>query len=91
MLEQAPSNPEQKQYSLPLEEHSYTDQYPPDLRFEKPWEGCIQVGQGEGKLSNDGKPLQSEGFSLCSALIIQNIDTQEAALFHIDDIDLHHR
>jgi hypothetical protein len=91
-MEQHESNPEQKskEYSLPLEEYSYIGRYPPDLRFEKPWEVCIQVGQGSGKRSNDGKPLQSEGFSKCTALIIQNADTQEAELFHIDDIDLSH-
>ena len=36
----------------------------------------------------DKKPLQSEGFSKCSALILKNEDTLQSALFHIDDIGL---
>lgn len=58
------------------------------IEFQKPWEGCIQVGQGLGKLSLDGKPLQSDGFSKCSGLVLRNGNTQESALFHVDDFDL---
>lgn len=74
----------------PLEEYTY-DQYPNMVEFERPWESCIQVAQGNGKLSLDGQALQSEGFSKCCALILQNTNSNEAALFHISDIDLNHR
>jgi hypothetical protein len=45
----------------------------------------IFVGQGEGCLSSDGKPLKSEGFYTCSALIIKNTKSLESALFHLDN------
>lgn len=67
---------------------SYTGEYPKMPEFERPWEVCMQVGQGSGKLSLDRRPLQSEGFSKCSGLILKNESTLESALFHIDDIDL---
>ena len=72
-------------------EVSYTGQYPDMVEFEKPWETSIQVGQGQGKVSKDGKPLQSEGFSKCFGLILRNSSNLESALFHVDDIDLTHR
>lgn len=78
-----------KQKYTPHEsETSYTGQYPNMSEFEKPWEGCIQVGQGNGKISLDEKPLESEGFSNCVGLILRNKNSLEGALFHIDDIDL---
>ena len=70
---------------------SYTGQYPDMIEFQKPWESCIQVGQGSGKLSSDRKPLQSEGFSKCSGLILKNEETLESGLFHIDDLGLGER
>lgn len=82
------SEHENHHFSNVLAEYSYEGQYPEDARFSKPWESCIQVGQGGSKRSVDGKPLQSEGFSQCSALLLQNCATQEAMLFHIDDVDL---
>lgn len=72
----------------PQRQVSYTGQYPDMIEFAKPWECCIQVGQGSGKLSLDRKPLQSEGFSKCSGLILKNGANLESALFHVDDFDL---
>ena len=72
-------------------EVSYTGQYPDMVEFEKPWETSIQVGQGQGKISKDGKPLQSEGFGKCFGLILRNRSNLESALFHVDDIDLTHK
>ncbi len=71
-----------------VEEFSYTGEHPDMIEFKKPWEVCIQVGQGDGKISLDGKPIESEGFSKCCALILQNKTSPESALFHIDDVDL---
>jgi hypothetical protein len=59
--------------------------------FEKPWESTVQVGQGQGKISKEGKPLQSEGFGQCFGLILRNRSNLESALFHVDDIDLTHK
>ncbi len=72
----------------PQIQFSYRGQYPGMPEFEKPWEFCIQVGQGRGKLSLDKKPLQSEGFSKCSGLVLKNETSGASALFHIDDFDL---
>lgn len=76
------------EYTPHISEVPYTAQYPDMPEFEKPWEGCIQVGQGQGALSSDKKPLQSEGFAKCAGLILRNESTLEAALFHIDDFGL---
>lgn len=75
----------------PLGEYLYTGQYPDMDEFEKPWESCIQVNQGDGKISLDCTPLQSERFSKCCVLILQSAASLEAALFHISDIDLDYR
>lgn len=48
-LEQKPNEP--------LEEHTYSGQYPNMVEFEKPWESCIRVAQGLGKISLDGQAL----------------------------------
>lgn len=80
-----------EQYSLHESEVSYTGQYPDMPEFEKPWKGCIQVSQGGGGASSIGKPLQSEGFSKCVAMILKNTKTLESALFHIEDIDMNHK
>lgn len=69
-------------------EFSYTGQYPDMPEFEKPWKACVQVSQGHGKISSDGRPLQSEGFSKCIAMLLKNKVNLESALFHVDDIDL---
>lgn len=76
------------EYALHISKAPYIGQYPDMPEFEKPWEGCIQVGQGQGALSSDKKPLQSEGFAKCVGLILKNESTLEAALFHIDDFGL---
>jgi len=79
-------------YTPAFEEVSYANQYPDLIEFEKPWEKpCIQVGQGFGKISSEGYPLQSEGFTKCSALILRNKSTLESALFHIDEWNLNER
>lgn len=78
-------------YTPALEEVSYINQYPNLIEFEKPWENCIQVGQGNGKLSLECTSLQSEGFSKCSALILRNLLNSNSALFHIDEWDLNER
>jgi hypothetical protein len=44
------------------------------------------VAQGEGKLATSGR-LYSEGFSKCSAFVIQDPDAKCGGLFHISDID----
>lgn len=56
-------------------------------------EGRIRayVNQGYAALAREGEALQSEGFSLCSALIVQRLDGPEALLAHIDDWDLSDR
>ena len=54
----------------------YTGQYPNMIEFSKPWTSCIQVGQRYGAISNT-KPLQSEGFSQCTALILKNNQSLE--------------
>lgn len=74
--------------NTPVSEKKYSGQYPDMIEFEKPWESTIQVGQGRSYISTNGKPLQSEGFSKCPALVVKNRLTYETALFHIDDIDL---
>lgn len=75
-------------YTPHLTEVSYRKQYPDMIEFARPWECCIQVGQGCGKISKDGQTLQSEGFSFCSGLILKDKKTLESALFHIDEWDL---
>ena len=82
---------EKTKYTPALEEVSYIGQYPNLLEFEKPWEKCIQVGQGNGEISLEGKPLQSEGFSKCSGLILRNKSNLESALFHIAEFDLDYK
>jgi hypothetical protein len=46
------------------------------------------VAQGEGGTTYGEKPLRSDGFAMCSALILRNTRTLESALFHIYS-DLH--
>lgn len=45
----------------------------------------VYVHQGHSAISNDGSILDSEGFSKCSAVIIQSNDTETAFLAHIDE------
>jgi hypothetical protein len=61
----------------------YTDQYPNIPEFQKPWEYCIIVGQGYGEISAS-KPLISEGFGYCSAVIIISLETNASLLLHLD-------
>ncbi|MFA5987943.1 MAG: hypothetical protein WC797_04840, partial [Candidatus Paceibacterota bacterium] len=51
----------------------------------------VYVHQGFAKITTDGTILESEGFSKCSALIIQKDDSQEAFLAHISEWDLNAR
>jgi len=60
----------------------YAGDYPNMLEFNRPYETCIEVGEGKGKISKDGKPLISQGFGECSALILRNHSNLESALFH---------
>lgn|SRR3989338_7347545 len=78
-------------YFPSISETLYSGDYPDMIEFRKPWESCIQVGQGRGNISSDGKSLQSEGFGKCCALILKNAKTSESALFHIDDINLNEK
>lgn len=71
--------------SIPIRTTPYQGDYPQIPEFEKPWETCIQFGQGNAQISKEGVPIQSEGFSKCAALIIQNLDTSEVYGAHIDD------
>jgi len=66
----------------------YEKQYPDIQEFKKPLETCIQVDQNHSKNSLDGRPLQSENFSSCIAMILRNKENLESALFHIEDIDI---
>lgn len=68
-------------------ETSYTGQYPPILEFDRLKE-YIKVGQGDGKISLNGRPLESEGFGQCFGVILRNRDNLESALFHVSDLDL---
>lgn len=77
-----------KSYTQPDNAIRYSGQYPHIPELEKPWELTEQVGQGRGKVSAFGKPLQSEGFSKCNALIIQDTEGDSAALFHVEEFDL---
>lgn len=79
------------EYTPYISDVAYTGQYPDMPEFEKPWEGCIQVGQGNGRISSDKRPLQSEGFAKCAGLILKSESNLEAALFHIDELGLNHR
>ena len=56
--------------------------------FERPPEGYIYVNQDHGKISQNGQPLASEGFSSCSGLVLRNSRTLESALFHLEGIDM---
>jgi hypothetical protein len=78
-------------YSQPESEFLYAETYPDMVEFHKPWDCCVRVGQGRGGISSDGKPLLSEGFGLCAALIIKNVQTSESSLFHIDEWNLSER
>jgi hypothetical protein len=61
----------------------YAGQYPDIPEFQKPWEHCVRVGQGYGEISTS-RPLISEGFGYCSALIIINLKTDASLLLHLD-------
>ncbi|MBS3094288.1 hypothetical protein J4474_01350 [Candidatus Pacearchaeota archaeon] len=69
-------------------EFSYRTQYPNWADFGIPSGSSIYVNQGRGNISSDGKPLRSDGFGQCSALILKNTQTLESALFHLDNIDV---
>ncbi len=75
-------------YTKSESEFSYTGQYPGLTEFKKPWEEGIEVVQGKGALSTNETPLQSGGFSKCSAMLLKNERNKNSALFHIEDIDL---
>ena len=76
----------------PLEIIPYATQYPDDIlkELQKPYEERSYVNQGHGEISLDGSPLWSEGFSFCAAMLLQNTRSPEAALLHIDGIDLNY-
>lgn len=74
-------------YTLPITEIQCTGLYPDIPEFREPEKYCVAVGQGFGGISREGMPLQSEGFSSCSALIIKDRVTLESALFHIEHPD----
>ncbi|MBI3441315.1 MAG: hypothetical protein HY052_05880 [Proteobacteria bacterium] len=65
---------------------SYPGQYPDSSLF--PTEGVTYVHQGFGEVSTQ-KPLSSEGFGVCSAFILLNLDTNCALLMHLDGEYLH--
>jgi hypothetical protein len=46
------------------------------------------INEGHADISNDGSILDSEGFTECSALVVQNLKTNEAYLAHINKWDL---
>jgi hypothetical protein len=76
-----------KAYTSPESEIPYTGIYPNMDEFRRPFETGIEVGEGKGGISKDGKPLISQGFGECSALILRNHSNLESALFHNN----HHR
>ncbi|MBW2970315.1 hypothetical protein KY309_00015 [Candidatus Woesearchaeota archaeon] len=78
------------EYTRHSAEFSYDTQYPDWEKLGFVPGESVYVGQGKGGLSISGNPLQSDGFSFCSALIIKNTQTLDAALFHIDSIDLNY-
>jgi hypothetical protein len=79
------------QYTPHIAEVSYTTQYPDWATFGIPSGSYLYVAQAQGGITTSGKPLQSEGFGQCSALILKNRETLESALFHIDDINLNYK
>ncbi len=60
-------------------EHVQIEQLRPEGR-----EG-IYVHQGKAAISHDGLILDSEGFSKCSAVVIQDNNSETAFLAHIDE------
>lgn len=51
----------------------------------------VYVYQGHASISHDGMILDSEGFSKCSAIVIQNSNSDTALLAHIDEWQMNDR
>lgn len=66
-------------------EHVQIEQLRPDGR-----EGTY-VHQGHSAISHDGMILDSEGFSKCSAVVIQDSNSDTAFLAHIDEWQMNDR
>jgi hypothetical protein len=79
-----------KTHTAWISEAQYSGQYPDMPEFETPWTCTLQAGQGQGRISADGTPLQSEGLGHCSILLLKNFSTLETALFHSDDWNLNY-
>ncbi len=76
------------EYTKPEKTEFYTSSYPDLPEFKEPGKESLYVGQGYAEMSVDNRSILSEGFSSCIALVLQDYKTGNAALFHIDDIDL---
>lgn len=81
-------SPEKEKSQRLLETFPYSTQYPDWQKFTEPYEANIYINQGHGGVTLDGTPLKSEGFSYCTAMLLQNADSLEAALVHIDKLDI---
>ena len=76
-------------YTRPIAEVSYSSQDANWVEFGIP-KCCVYVGQAQGGISTDGKPLVSDGFAKCESLVAKNNQTLETALFHIQEWNLSH-
>lgn len=71
-------------YTTPLKTFEYQEPFSYAPEFQRFYDLAVQVGQRSGRVSAE-KPLYSDGFSPCAALVVHNTDNKSGALLHLDD------
>lgn len=74
--------------SKPLREYPLQGEWMDTSQLRREGEPGIYINQGYAGVASEGEILSSEGFSQCSGVVLQNVDTGEAYLAHLSDWNL---
>lgn len=74
--------------SIPRKEYSFNGDFDGAYQMRDGNEEGIYVNQGYARSSTSGISLESEGFSFCSALLVQKREGDDAYLGHVSDWNL---